>query len=280
MNPQKLKMSHAEYHRLYTEFPFLGSSQIKSAKNLAKFKVNVLDGKEEREEKSSFDLGSAAHSLILERDSSRYVVGPRINKNTNEWKAFKSANEGKIVLDEVQHFQLMGMARSASENPKFLDLMSRAIDIESTILWTDDETGLALKARPDGISECDEGLVLWDFKTTRSADKDSFSRSIFDYGYHISMAHYAEAVESVFGERPKRVYIVAQETTTPYLVKIYELKTCLIDGEEMRRSLLNQISVAMKDNKFPSPYGEAIEEIDIPAWARNKAAFDLFGGVA
>lgn len=279
MNAQKMKLTHEEYHRPYSEFKYLGSSQIKQAKNLAKFKVNVIDGKEEREEKSSFDLGSSAHSLILEGDRSRYVVGPRINKNTNEWKSFKAANEGKIVLDEVQHFQLMGMARSATENKKFLDLLSSA-EIESSILWKDHETGLDLKARPDGISQTDEGLILWDFKTTRSADKDSFSRSIFDYGYHISMSHYAAGVEAVFGERPKKFYIIAQETTTPYLIKIYELKAAMVDGEDMRRSYLNQISVAMNENQWPSPYGDAIEEIDIPTWARSKTAFDLFGGVA
>jgi hypothetical protein len=53
----------------------------------------------------------------------------------------------------------------------------------------------------------------------------------------------------------------------------------LAHGEEERRSLLNQISVAIETNEFPG-YGASIEQVVLPTWYLNKqdSAFAFLGG--
>lgn len=262
-------MTSEEYHRPFSEFPYLGSTQIKQAGNLAKFKAMVLDGQRKKEKKKSFDLGLSAHSLILEQDGSRFVVGPDMNKNSIAWKDFAKENEGKIILDQEQHSDLLGMAKVFSEHKDAMDMLSKS-QVEKTILWQDQSSLMQFKAKPDGFFEDVRGVVLWDYKTSRCADAESVSKDILNYGYDISMAHYKFAIENELSRRVIDVRLVVQETVFPYLIKIYRLSdNARARGESERTRLINRISVAIEENSFPG-YGLAIDEIDLPSYAYSR----------
>jgi exodeoxyribonuclease VIII len=78
---------------------------------------------------------------------------------------------------------------------------------EGSYFWTDEQTGLDCKCRPDKHIESQSLLV--DVKTTPSLVK--FSYSVDDYRYYVQDAWYCDGV-SRFGDPVRMEFLVIQKT--------------------------------------------------------------------
>jgi hypothetical protein len=269
-------MSSEEYHRGFSEFGHLGSTQIKIAsESLKKFKHDVIDGKREKTSNRSLDIGSMWHIHHLERKTDLFIQGPDVStKGAKDWKDFVSKNPGKFVLTPSEFDDLKMSGKSLVENPFILDILSKS-EVERTFLATD-QTGLNLKARTDLIYEDRGQLVVVDYKTTsKGIDKVSFSKTAVNYSFHLQESQYRAVVEASTGLRVRDYMFIIQSTVAPFEVGVYRLDVGFLrEGEKQRRELLNRIAVALRDNEWPGVCSMEVETVSLPKWFHSSTESD------
>lgn len=269
---EKENLSNEQYH----ETKALSSSIIKEGNKSFSHVKAVMDGKKTNGcSQSRFDLGTVAHSLCLEQDTSKFVCGPECSsKAVKIWKDFVDSNPGKIILTPYEYSQLMELFEKYCSH-KFASLIVDRGKIEQSHFTIDPETRLWIKARPDVLVE-DSNFIV-DYKTATSARPNDFSRAIANYGYGISAAHYMEVVQQTTGIAIENFFWIVQEIRPPYEIMVFRASKDLIERSKAeRRYILSQIKQCTEKNEWPG-YSEDIQEIDVPHYLINNFEPD-FGG--
>ena len=224
------------------------------------------------EEKAAYDIGTAAHSLLLEGIDCVEVI------EADDWrtKAAKEARDlaykdGKTPLLLKNYIAVKEMVRAAERQISeckeldIIDLESQGFS-EQTYTWK--ESGIDYKSRLDWISK-DKKLIL-DYKTTGiSANPEDFGRSIISAGLDIQESLYRQAVKKVDGIDAKFVFCV-QETEPPYLMSFIALPPefqAMGESKIIKGSILWQECMAAND--WPA-YPKRICYPDLPVWALNQ----------
>lgn len=178
-----------------------------------------------RADKDEFDLGSAVHSKVL-GTGYEIVVYPddvldaRGGLTTARAKEFAAEVRGRgaIPIKRGVAEQVNAMAEAVLAHPVARELFEQTGIAEASVFAKDPATGIELRARFDYLAE-----TCVDLKTTgKRADAASFSRTVFDYGYDVSHAHYRHTLEIVTGELRRFLFPVV-ETEPPYLVAVHSL---------------------------------------------------------
>lgn len=213
-------------------------------------------------------LGSAAHKFILERNDALKVYASLpegLDRRTKEGKAtyeaFLKDNAGKTILTAEQ----MGLAESMAQALRNHPVASRLVrggQRELATFWTDPETGVLCKCKPDILRE--DGFIV-DVKTTQDASPEGFSRAVAKFRYHVQAAWYLWGVEQ-FAQVDSFVFI-AIEKKAPHAIGVYSLDLGSLEkGRELMRSDLAKYAECVKSGVWPS-YPEQIKTLSIPAWA-------------
>lgn len=172
----------------------------------------------------AFDLGTAAHSMILENDTTGIAVVDAPNWMT---KAAKEARDearakGLTPLLVKDYEQVVEMAGQIKLHKEAMFLLSNGTP-EKSAFWQH-ETGVWLRARFDWLpNHRGPGLLLTDYKTSVSADRFKFAKSAADFGYHQQAAFYIDAAKALGLSKDPGMAFVVQEKTAPYLVNVIEL---------------------------------------------------------
>jgi hypothetical protein len=194
-------------------------------------KLGKAEEESEDEAEPKFDIGTAAHSLLLEGIDKAIVVYPEEHPGakgaipkgwtTNEMKEIREAirSAGKIPLLPKQYKQVMCMVIAAKakiarcQDFTIKDLQSDG-DSELTYIWQEDN-GVWCRIRPDWISK-DRKLIL-DYKSTGvTANPSYISAHVSKMGYPIQSSFYRRGVNAVEGVRPAFVFLF-QMDEPPYL---------------------------------------------------------------
>lgn len=174
-----------------------------------------------RQEEERFDVGSVAHALLLEGITAVEVV------DADDWrtKAAKEARDaardaGRIPL-LARHWsaveEMVAAARTqlglhAADPPMFTDG-----EPEQTLVW-EEPGGVVCRSRLDWLRT--DRRTIDDFKTTsRSANPEQWSRSLYGQGADIQAAFYVRGVQELTGETPEFRWAV-QETFPPYALTV------------------------------------------------------------
>lgn len=218
----------------------------------------------------AFEIGHAAHTLMLTVGDPFEVV------DADSWRT-KDAKEvrdaalqaGKTPLLAKEYAQVRAMADAILEHPVAGELFTRNDTVmEQSLYWTDEQTGVACRARPD-LAVNDWSLIV-DYKTTVSADPREFAKSIAKYGYHQQQAWYCEAVETLTGIRPEFVF-VCQEKTPPYEVSLIQLDADAVRiGGRLNEDARSIYAACMDSGVWPS-YPTSVQVVGLPAWALRQA---------
>ena len=176
----------------YFAMDALDQSQLKAfLKNPKEWAYDRLLGDHAPTEAMRF--GTAFHAYLL--GTSEVVCldeGQSFQSKANrEWREEQEL-AGNIVVSYNNMQLLKRMKDNLIESrPDMYELMEDGVK-EQCIVWTDDATGLELKAKPDLIPTGVDYLV--DLKTATSANSRDFHRHVIDYGYHIQASFYRQAV--------------------------------------------------------------------------------------
>ena len=210
---------------------------------------------EEEESTPSQIFGAAAHKYLLELGSfyDEYALAPNVDKRTKagkeEWERFKAENEGKTVITSDDLDKLWLMQEAVCDHKAAKELLFGTI--ETPILWTDPETGIECKIRPDVVAMKDRRPIIVDYKTVTSCDERTFWRECDKYGYQLQAGMYTEGyaltnyIEVGFA-------FVAQEKTPPYACRVFYCDPEFIEqGNEEYHQLLRYLKQCQDTNFWP-----------------------------
>lgn len=222
------------------------------------------------EHKETFDVGTAAHSLVLEDDHSGIV-----KVDADSWRT-KAAQEqrdaayadGKTPLLE-KDYQIVRNMRDAVASHPLARIALEGGKSEQSIFW-DDTTGTRLRCRPDKLDlESRIGPLVIDLKTTVNADPRKFGKAVADLGYHQQDPHYRDGVMKVTGVDPAFLFILV-EKTAPHLVSVVELDVDALNlGRALNRRAIKIYNQCKAANDWPG-YPQS-EPINLPIWATREA---------
>lgn len=214
-------------------------------------------------------FGNALHTAILEPHlfEKEYLVMPKVNRATKAGKelyANKLDEAGdRLLIEEPAYKSIMDMLAGIERNKRAVGLI-RDAEYEKSIYWTDDDTELLCKVRPDVW----HSNMIVDLKTAADASFKAFQSSVFKYGYHVQAAMIQEGIKQVCGVDIKHFLYVVVEKQPPYAVGIYMLDPLAIStGYVDFKNILNGVKECQDQDNWPS-YPDGV--ITVPAWAVNQ----------
>jgi len=252
-------MDNAYYHR----------SKGVSSSTLRRFRQSQLHAMQEVvEPTTAMQIGSAAHSLIVEGENAFNkevaVISGSPYTNANKQLKRDYLDRGMLVITQDKRDMLFQMKDNLIEEArKFLDVDQGEYPgvfvkpYENALYWW--EQDVLLKLRSDVIRYpvvqpySDESVVVIDYKTTSDCSVSGFTRSIRRYQYDLQAAFYRRGYQKA-GFKVEDFLFVAQETKHPYATKIFKMNDEDMDRgwEQLEKSLVDFKTV--KDGEKPSIY--------------------------
>lgn len=228
--------------------------------------------------KREFDLGHAAHKLVLGEGEEIVVT------EWDDWRT-KAAREerdairatGAVPLLFHEGEQVHAMADQIRKHKQAGPLFAPGNGIaERSIYWTHPETGVRLRVRPDWLIVHPGVTAIVDVKTTTDASPDACSKAIESYSYHQQGALYIDGVQAA-GLAPEgaRFFFVFQSKKAPYLVTVRELKDQDQEiGRARNEKALRIYAECLANDNWPDWTGhvDTIPQIGMPTWATLRQA--------
>lgn len=221
------------------------------------------------EEPDHFRFGRAAHMMLLEPERFRqlHLVEPKFTGLTKDGKESEQSKEAKekrkawresiereaLIITEPEMESLIGMIESVLEHKIACNLLSKG-EPEMTVHWTDEETKITCKGRPDYlVTDETGGLHIIDFKTTRDIRSGIFASEIRRHKYYVQLAFYHDGIMKVYGKQPQSLTIVAVEKSAPYECAVHILDDKWFErGQEEYRHALRIYQRCVAENKWPA----------------------------
>lgn len=261
---------------IYYDIPFeeyltweaVSSSRLKLAdKSLAHYQRGWVGT-----ETAAIKMGSLVHAGKLEPLSiaARYAVMPdyendaenlvkkgkvmvrSTSKSSTYYKAkraeFEKANPDRVIVTQSEYDRMVAIVTSLHQNAQVMHCIGGRGPVEVSMVWVDDETGLACKGRIDKLKQ---HLGLFgDLKTDRDVQK--FDRHIVDRGYQIQAAFYQSGYMALAGE-VLTPWLAAVEKEDPFGCAAAPIDEALIEkGHGHMRRLLRAVAEANETGEFPS----------------------------
>lgn len=180
-----------------------------------------LNPQYQREEDSRFDLGSAAHMMLLERRRDRIVRVQANDWRTNAAKDARAAAQanGQYAVLERQYSDIEAMcavAHSFVQSTELGDILTTGT-AEQSALWQ--EGKLWYRARPDLLHD----KVILDYKSTSSAAPDFVAKQIGRMNYDLQAEFYTRGMNTILGREDMTFVFLFQEITEPYACSLISL---------------------------------------------------------
>lgn len=218
-----------------------------------------------------FDVGTAAHALLLEGEAAVAVI------DAADWRtaAAKEQREearvaGQIPLLAKHWAAVERMVEAVRSQLGGLDVDPPLFSDgkpEQTLVW-DHEGAVACRARLDWLR--DDRQAIDDLKTTgRSANPYEWSRSIFNMGYDVQAAFYLRGLKAITGVEAAFRFVVV-ETSPPYALTVLSLDPAasMIAGKKVDFAL-NKWARALRDDVWPA-YPQQVCYVELPAWEESR----------
>jgi len=180
----------------------------------------------------------------------------------------------KTIIDDEDWERLMGMQKRLKEHKTIGHLFDEG-QAEVSVYWTDKETGVLCKIRPDWVKPIDavdgHQHMLIDLKSAIDASHDGFERAVYNFGYHISAAMYLEGWEEVTGEDLSGYFLfTAQEHFRPYALAPYPIDDdALAIGKKRFHEALRIYAACLEADDWPG-YPPHFRPVGLPAWALRR----------
>lgn len=167
-----------------------------------------------RKEESKFDLGTAAHAMLLEgRDVIQVCDFDDWRKAEARAQRDAARSAGKVPLLKKHRDDVVAMVATAEAFIQHSEIAEHWPDGDSELVAVCEDRGVWLRARLDRITK--RRRFIFDYKSTEDASPDTFGRQIIRMGYHIQEAFYRRVVRNLQSVDPRFAFL-AQSTEPPY----------------------------------------------------------------
>lgn len=226
-----------------------------------------------RKEEAKYDVGTAAHAVLLEGRENAVAVIDADSWRTNAAKEVRdhARAEGRVPLlahdwADVQamvaavHTQLEALTAAP---PLFTDGLP-----EQTLVWEED--GVVCKARLDWLR--DDNSAIDDLKTTgASAAPETYSRTLLGIGGDLQAAFYLRGCRAVFGRAPAFRFAVV-ETSPPYGLTVFSIAPdALALADAKIDYALHVWRKCLETERWPA-YPKRVCYVQSPGWAEQQWA--------
>lgn len=243
-----------EYHGQLTDTPSISSSGLRTIENGSPaeyYAYSYLNPEPEEKSTPAMNLGKVAHALLLGEDhfGSHFVISPFDDfrkKEAREWRD----NETRTIITNAHLTTVHKMATVLKADP-LIEAGVLQGEIEKTIVWKDEETGVWLKSRPDVLPHDD-----WcaDYKTAADVRPYKLTQSIMDYGYHMQVALVAEGLAALGRPVPTNFVLLFQCTKPPYSVQPVKVGWELVKwGAQQNRRAIRRFAECLEKGEWPQP---------------------------
>lgn len=232
-------------------------------------------------------IGSAFHDLTLQPDvfNREYALAIKVDKRTKQGKAdyaaFLEENTGKTILDQETWDLIHAMLDSFLQDDYANQVLAYGLKEES-YFWTDKNTGIECKCRPDILvkldaneqfidpkdADCDERWLtsaIFDLKTCSCASLLEFQSSIGRWSYDRQAAHYSRGVFEVTGKPVSEFIFIPVEKLPPHDFAFYKLDSESFEvGEQLVDSDLRKLKE--HDPKKEKGLCKEVQSISLPKY--------------
>lgn len=226
-----LDLPNEDYH---SDKSHMSASQLKPA-----FKsITHFFAKQNQERKKAFDMGNAFEALLIEPHKYKSEVAvfdeakrpePEktfATKGNREYKNnFFEANAAKSIITKDEEKVIKKMIKSVKETTLFFQLLKNAakVYVQPSLFWTDKETKVKFKSRPDIVVEFADGSAyVIDVKTAEDGSPEGFTRDLKKFNYPIQAITQIDGVEEVLGLNVTKYFYLVAEKALPNNATIYE----------------------------------------------------------
>lgn len=230
-----------------------------------------LNPKHERRHATQFDIGTAAHALLLEGDAGVTVIDAdsyRTKPAQNARDAAYAADSTPLLPDQLADVEAMVRAcrhQLAHHQEAKLAFMGMVGTAEQTLIWQ--EGKLWCRARPDWTQS--GAHIIYDYKTLGNAHPDAATRHLYGIGADLQDAFYSRGYRKLKGQRP-RFRFVCQEPKPPYCLSVVEFSPAARDMAERKvETALDLWGWCLERDEWPG-YPSQIATVDPPVWTENR----------
>lgn len=205
------------------------------------------------------------------------IVSPRgtklYKKLSEEWHA---QQDGKYLIQETgkESFETIEEMLSSCYQDKVIQALIKNTEYQLSLYWTDPDTGIQLKTRPDFCKR--KKNVIVNLKTTEDGSPEGFARDIgkFNYGLQAAIETRGAVATGLMETVDTYLWLVV-EKVPPFNASLYEFDK--VDAQffdDELSFLLGKIKKA-KDEKFYPGYSDfadnehGILTAKIPLWAKR-----------
>lgn len=291
-------ISIEDYHANKTH---VSATQIKYAKTSLKHFDWYCNGKLDKPQTSAMGFGNAFELALLSEneeflqrvavrpeqdwidvaneaqiiETGKPFEKPRSSKiYTTLSKEFDELNKGKYQIVETgpgESFETIENMLTSCYQDTIIQTLIKNTEYQLSLFWTDPETGVKLKTRPD-ICKRKKNVIV-NLKTTLDGSPQGFSKDANKYDYYLQAAiEIRGCLATGVLDTLDKYYWLVVEKVAPFNATIYEFAeldiAAVMDNLDF---LLMKIAKARKENKWPgysdradNPYG--VLKADIPMW--------------
>jgi hypothetical protein len=215
------------------------------------------------ERKREYDIGSAAHTLLLGSGPQPHVIDAADYKTKaarEERDAAYARGDVPLLPQEFDAVQEMVAAVRSHSRAGELFSNGRA---ETSLFWTDPATGVPCRARPDWL----RADAIIDYKTSPNVAPNHSPKAVADFCYYMQADWYlTAAVELELLPPDAPFYFVFQSKNAPHLIKVVELDEVALSIGRDRNTQAREIFRDCTESGVWPGYGDDIELISLPAW--------------
>lgn len=232
-----------------------------------------LSRTENRAPKKEFDVGHAAHALILGvgmpivEIPGSLLSGQYASVQSAKAKAWveEARAKGQVPLKPREFQAVRRMADAVLTNVKARRVLEAAPYREVSLFAKDEATGVELRSRLDAL-----GDVLADVKTIPDASPRKVTNAVVDHGYDLSAEMYRQMVTQVLGYDPGPMTLIFVEKDVPHEVRVVRLAdpAWRIGGEAKIRAAIDLFAWCSEQGVWPGDDedGGEIRDLPVPAW--------------
>lgn len=237
------------------------------------------DRKHAQKAKKEFDIGTAAHTLVLGEGPDLAMV------DVNDWRvkgaaaqAAAARAEGAIPLKRADYEMVHGMADALRRHPVASTIFDPAGGKpEQSLYWTDPITGVTCRARPDWLPNPGGAgrVIIPDYKTAAAVNIKAIQNAIRDRSYHAQAAWCIEGAQALDLAGSDAVFLlVFQSKTAPYIVTVVQVDALDLRIGHAKNQVARDIYRECTETGEWPAYSDGVEIVSQPEWDQKRETLE------
>ena len=226
---------------------------------------------EEKKKTGAMIFGSLVDSMLFDSqeqvEKDWFVVDDDIRRDRRT-KAYQQVLEeaaGREVVKRREYLDALEAIEAIRQTTG--GLLDRAV-FQTSLIWTDDSSGLRLKGRPDIIDV--ENRMIWDLKMTQDPRPLKFGKTAAGFRYHWQAAMYLDGLRhtDLWGVGGWLWGWIAVASEPPHSVYLYVADDrVLAAGRRQVRKAVDLWARCERENDWPASTQGGPQVLPFPEWA-------------